>query len=181
MDASRPAQLLLRQSSPFTDAGDVCGEDRLWSLDFGCHPRQLRHPAVGSTCQIVILFRRSELVALTREGAKLTRTLATVAAVGLLAAALAACGGGGSTETVTVEKTIEAHAKDQGGLDPVMQERFDVADELERRAEQRLIEAETANREGREAESLSLSAAGEHLLRQAEKVIADIEKENAEP
>lgn len=111
----------------------------------------------------------------------MTRTLISVAAVGLLAAALAACGGGGATETVTVEKTVEAREKDQGGLNPVMQERFNVADDLERRAERRLIEAETANREGREAESLSLSAAGERLLQQAEKVIADIEKENAEP
>jgi hypothetical protein len=61
-------------------------------------PRQLHYDATASTCQIVILSRGSELVTLI-EGEQLTRTLATIAAVGLSAATLAACGGGGDSAT----------------------------------------------------------------------------------
>ncbi len=97
----------------------------------------------------------------------------------LLVAAMLAVGCGGSNDTATTV-TVESKAKNSTQLSPDLEARFEVADELERRAERRLIEAETANREGREAESLSLSTSGERLLEQAETVIADIEKINRE-
>lgn len=98
----------------------------------------------------------------------------------LLVAALLVAGCGGADDAVTTV-TAESTAKKSTQLSPDLEARFEVADELEHRAERRIIEAETANREGREAESLSLSASGERLLDQADTVIAEIEKINHEP
>lgn len=106
----------------------------------------------------------------------------TMLAVGTaMLVAIAGCGGGStSTVTQTVTTTVEKKTESANALSPDQEFRFEAATEYEERAEQRLIEAETARRNGEDAKSLSLSAAGERLLSQANEIIAEAEQVTAE-